>query len=458
MGGRVKIKHPNRTLDDLLNLLSVLSDHQILATKVNTVRDGFVVLTSNEDDVDTIFNPPCHDALHEASFTPILPPDLKAKRTILLFNVATFIKEKPTEAIQEEVERLNEFTTNTITQIYKFNKYPIIKITFNQTAVAQKAITNGLKMFNMRIPAHDIQQEDYTPLTNCLRCYAIEQHSTFDCPKGRDYRVCSECTSPNHLWHACTSQEKKCLNCEGAHRTLASQCPKRKEAVATKKQAKKEQRAAAPTSYSNATKPTTPAPPSFPPLPALDPEAPAKILTCFIHAHLTNIANPGSFQETLSQTLVANDLPAIKIPNIPDSTQLIKLPGITPPPAPSPVEVVPPPTPLEQTIIEIPAETCNRQAQENNSIQVTDEACTTTTTQNNSAPAESSPATSSTKPPKNQASPQSKKPNAVHSEIPGPSSTSANTTHSSPMNPPVTRSKEKKDEKHKKSTSTGRQT
>lgn len=130
----------------------------------------------------TLFNPPCHDALKDAIFIPILPPDLKAKCTILLLKMASFIRDKAFDTIQEEVERLNEFTARAITHIYKFNKYPI-KVTFNQTAVAQKAINSSLKMFNTRIPSHDIQQEDYTPVTNCLWCHAIEHIPPSNAPK-----------------------------------------------------------------------------------------------------------------------------------------------------------------------------------------------------------------------------------------------------------------------------------
>lgn len=49
------------------------------------------------------------------------------------------------------------------------------------------------------------------------------------------------------------------------------------------------------------------------------------ILQSVIHAHLCNTEAPGSFEEILKQTLKANNMLAIKIPNIPNSKKIIQL-------------------------------------------------------------------------------------------------------------------------------------
>ena len=41
--------------------------------------------------------------------------------------------------------------------------------------------------------------------------------------------VCSECSEVGHKWIECKNPTKRCLNCEGNHRTTAPQCPKRKQ-------------------------------------------------------------------------------------------------------------------------------------------------------------------------------------------------------------------------------------
>ena len=49
-----------------------------------------------------------------------------------------------------------------------------------------------------------------------------------------------------------------------------------------------------------------------------------KIFTCIIHAHMQNIANPGTYEDELNKTLKLNKLPGIKIPTNPDSQKIIK--------------------------------------------------------------------------------------------------------------------------------------
>lgn len=372
--GRVKIKHPSPDQDTKLALLRTLSENNVFATKVSATRDGFLVITSLDAEIDIIFNPPCHDALTSQNLTPILPPELKAKRTILLFRVDNYIKQHTQAEIKEEIQRINDFTEGAVDDVYKFPSNNIIKIQFKKTSVAQKALNTGLKLFSMRIPPHDIQEEEYIPLSNCLRCYAIESHPTNDCQKDQSYKLCSECAQEGHLWHECTSPVKLCINCGGHHRTLASQCPKRKEALASKRQAKRVERQAQPTTYSGAASasgpPTSQSLASLNNLPPLKPDTATTILTCFIHAHLVNQGTPGTFQDVLSKTLQANGLPAIKIPDTPDSSKIIKLPFICQEESTA--------TDTEETATETVTE--EPAAQENDNTQTTQDATETTKT------------------------------------------------------------------------------
>lgn len=49
--------------------------------------DGYVTLTRKEEDIDKIFSEDVTKDLSKDNFSPILPPELRAKRTILIFNV-----------------------------------------------------------------------------------------------------------------------------------------------------------------------------------------------------------------------------------------------------------------------------------------------------------------------------------------------------------------------------------
>lgn len=87
------------------------------------------------------------------SFTPVLPPELIAKQTILLFRVDSLIKVRTPKEIKEEVHLQNDFAADMIDQVFKFPNNQLTKNTFKQTAVAQKALSSELKRFYIRIPS-----------------------------------------------------------------------------------------------------------------------------------------------------------------------------------------------------------------------------------------------------------------------------------------------------------------
>lgn len=322
---RVKIKHSSPNGETKTNLLDILAQHDVYATRVEIAWDGFAVITSSEREADTLFEPTCHADLTAQRYTPILPPDQKAKRTILLFGVEEFIRKKPDEEIKSEIYRVNDFTVGQIDSIVQFSN--IIKIIFTQTAPAQKCKDIGLKMFNMRIPPHQVKEQEYTAIVRCMRCYAVDSHYTNKCPKPRDYIICSECGSNEHKWFQCDSGNKKeCVNCSGPHRTLAYKCPHRVQAVEKAKTLKKK-----PSTTTNSYAATASSPPPAEPL--FTPDAAHKILTCILQAHVMNIAEPGSFETVLNNWLEMNGLPKMNAPANPASHKLLR-PGALMPQSP----------------------------------------------------------------------------------------------------------------------------
>lgn len=57
----------------------------------------------------------------------------------------------------------------------------------------------------------------------------------------------------------------------------------------------------------------------------IEKDMPAKMLSCMLHAHLMNVGNPGTYEKVLTQTLTLNNLPAIKIPEVPQSAKILNL-------------------------------------------------------------------------------------------------------------------------------------
>ncbi len=78
------------------------------------------------------------------------------------------------------------------------------------------------------------------PYQMLYKCYALESHFTNECPKSKDFKICSECSAQGHVWHRCQESLKKCLNCGENHSALAIKWAKRKEIIKEKRHQVKE--------------------------------------------------------------------------------------------------------------------------------------------------------------------------------------------------------------------------
>lgn len=323
---RVKIKHPDPNDKTKLTLLRTLSENLIYATRIITVHDGFIVITRSDEDVDLIFRGNTHDDLKELNFKPILPPELRAKRTVIIFNTDEEILKHTEDDIAKELINENPWILGGIDNVFKIPKTRIIKITFNDTTVAKKATEQGLLGYCMSISPHTIKTDEYIPIVTCLRCYALEDHTTSKCPKPKQYKVCSECTSPDHFWYECSSNNKKCLNCDGKHRTLANSCPMRKQIKDNKRYQKRQNEnktySTVTSNSNNATNPTT----AFP---SLEKDTASKMMACFLHAHFVNAANPGTYNEEINKVFKLNNLPPINLPPDPPSLVILEKTKLT---------------------------------------------------------------------------------------------------------------------------------
>ena len=385
---KVKIKHTSKTTAAKQKLLQILSSQDVYAIDIKEAHDGFIIITSTIEEADVINSPSCTTALTAENFSPVLPPELKAKRTVLLFKVDSHIYDNNEENIKEEVYNHNNFANEEIETIFKFPRANIIKIQFKQAITATKTCEQGLKLFKMKIPHYNIKKEEYTPINVCYKCYKLEDHHTNQCPQEANYKVCSECSSTEHTWTNCNNTFKKCLNCNGDHRTLAFKCPSRKTLVEEKKKAKPQSYSAAVTSTTNTN--------YFPQLmnPNLfqtteDPRTLfQKIMSCFVNAHINNAITPGSFETTLNQSLKKNGIAEFKAPNCPDSSQLFsntQVTNETVTTATNQQEATSPPTHPTQTEAHSEEETEETEGEEEDSDSDSSEVSVTSNTSHNLA-------------------------------------------------------------------------
>lgn len=107
--------------------------------------------------------------------------------------------------------------------------------------MADKAVSPGLKLFYISTAPHQISKGCFTKINYCMKCYIID-HASKECPKPKGFKVCSECSSNDNTWTACTLKTKKYINCGEAQRTLAHKCSKRKERVKEKEKVGREKK------------------------------------------------------------------------------------------------------------------------------------------------------------------------------------------------------------------------
>ena len=107
----------------------------------------------------------------------------------------------------------------------KFQNLIFLKITFDCIDMKNKYLKLGLNFRHLHIPDHLFENERFKEIKYCYRCYAVNIHIPNKCSKPPDYKICSKCSSTDHIWSNCTSAVVKCINCGGPHVTRSPSCP-----------------------------------------------------------------------------------------------------------------------------------------------------------------------------------------------------------------------------------------
>ncbi|KAF2346163.1 Reverse transcriptase domain [Trinorchestia longiramus] len=200
--------------------------------RLTDTRTGFYAVTDEANTMDKLTSNKAIEAFKKLNLKPIIPPDLRARRSVFIRQIDYYIGSKNPEEIKEEIQRIQPWLK--VSEVIKIKHYThLLKIVTADTTIAQRILREGFKMFNTKITARQCEQETYTLILICYKCYTFESHPTHECRST--VQVCSECSSPDHLYTQCNNPIKKCINCNGAHRTLAASCPYRREVQKQKK-------------------------------------------------------------------------------------------------------------------------------------------------------------------------------------------------------------------------------
>lgn len=148
----------------------------------------------------------------------------------------------------------------------------------------------------------------------------MEDHTTNNCTKNKDYTICSECSNESHILKKTVKLRRNNASpAGGEHSTPTKKCPKRKEIINMKR---KEEKINAGTTYANVTgRKTDNTKPTIEGI--ISSNIHAKIFTCMLHAYFMNLAKNSTYEEELNHILKLNNLPEVKIPRNPPFLNIV---------------------------------------------------------------------------------------------------------------------------------------
>ena len=201
-GIKVKIKCLNERLFTRENLLSSCFNRSLKIESVFRSGNDFTLRFNNSNEAEKIFREPIQGVLQGAHFQPILPPELKAARTVFVSRVDKEILNHSHDQIAHEINQRNEWCS--VEEVVKLPKN--LKITFSIVEMAEKSTELGISMFYLHIPGCNMNREVFIRLETCFACYAVDNHQTRECPKrvnNPNYEICSKCASTEHDFRRC---------------------------------------------------------------------------------------------------------------------------------------------------------------------------------------------------------------------------------------------------------------
>jgi hypothetical protein len=310
---KIKVNCENTNEEKKVRLISICASLSVKLVRIFPINGGYSLTCSTSSEADKLFSVEAATLLGVDEFRAVMPPQIIASRTLLLYNLDEMILAHDPEVIKNELESKNPWCR--VAEVYKFSTAKGVKVLLGASIMADKSLTLGLLLFQLHIPGSMIRRDNYYPILTCYKCFQLEDHKSMNCPKDDGYKICSICSSTDHTWKSCKSLSKQCINCNGDHNSLSMKCSKRKEILASKRNGVRNKNM--PKTFSSVTASAhVPVPVPYQPVPVpyqLEQTVMAQVFTCVSVAMFKNMETPGTFTEVLSHLLTLNNLPVIKM-------------------------------------------------------------------------------------------------------------------------------------------------
>ena len=217
------------------DVLEILNSNVRCSKLISLESRDFLTICHSDMDADRMFTDECLLALDAIGCVPVMPPILKTKRSVIVRRLDPLIYDNTPPDIINGLLQRNEWLK--VEDVHKFPNSKTMKLICKTQDAVRRCMLDGIRLFNLYVSPEDMQVEDYYEIMVCYRFFALNDHPTGGCPKGRDYVVCSSCSQVGHNFKDCPETgPKHCMNCGGAHSAVAYSCPHRRSIIQTLKE------------------------------------------------------------------------------------------------------------------------------------------------------------------------------------------------------------------------------
>ncbi|KAF2343612.1 hypothetical protein FHG87_025632 [Trinorchestia longiramus] len=223
--------------EEILEVTFCVLDTPII--RLTKTRTGYYAVTDDATIIEKLTSNEATEAFEKINLIPIEPPDIRAKRIIYVRQIDPDIMKDSARLLTGSITIANEWLMGI--EVIKIKDYiHIMKIVTPNIKTAERVLQEGFYLSRTKISPQQCELEKYTHIQICYKCYKFEDHPTYQCTAKTQYY--SECASQEHTYQHCTNTFKKCLNCQGPHRTLAAGCTYRKTIINQKREDEQKQK------------------------------------------------------------------------------------------------------------------------------------------------------------------------------------------------------------------------
>ena len=307
-------------------LYNVLGKYGIFPTKMHSGQRMFFPIIY-ESDLENMLKDELGQYASDKYFEIVVPVEYSAMKTVVVKEIDSMVDEFDDEEIKESIERLNDWAK--VVDFFRFGTTSkMVKVQFSSTAMANKAVKEGIIILNQRIPPRKIEKEIFVKLVPCNNCFNYE-HETKNCTREKQ-TLCVFCGESGHRQSECGNTAARCINCGEAHRTLAARCKVRKDLIkkrrkeirqrsrsGSRSQVRVDTRTTSDGTYLVAARSGVPSQEQGWAVLSCEPEMKELttiILTSIVYSQYRELLEPGSFQRNMDIMYKENGLQRVKFP------------------------------------------------------------------------------------------------------------------------------------------------